>query len=104
MFALVVRFDIRDEESAVKFDELTAQAVEQIKAKEPGTLVYATHRLNDEPLSRVFYELHADDAAFQAHEVAEHVIAFHAAKDPLLDSHRVEFLTPSAAKGLPDGI
>lgn len=101
MFALVVRFDVRDGESAVRFDELTAQAVEQIRAKEPGTLVYATHKVNGEPLARVFYEVYADDAAFQAHETAEHVLAFHAAKDPLLVSHRVEFLSPAAAKGLP---
>ncbi|GAA1401168.1 putative quinol monooxygenase [Catellatospora coxensis] len=100
MFALVVRFDIRDEESAVRFDELTAQAVEQIRAKEPGTLVYATHQVAGEPLARVFYEVYADDAAFQAHEAAEHVTAFHAAKDPLLVSHRVEFLSLAAAKGL----
>lgn len=104
MFALVVRFDIRDEESAVKFDELTAQAVAQITAKEPGTLVYATHTVKDEPLARAFYEVYADDEAFQVHETAEHVIAFHVAKDPLLVSHRVEFLSPGAVKGLPGGV
>lgn len=49
----------------------------------------------------MFYEVYADDAAFAAHERAEHVIAFHAAKDPLLVSHRVEFLAPAAVKGLP---
>lgn len=103
MFALVVRFNIRDDESAVRFDELTVQAVAQITAKEPGTLVYATHRVDGEPLARIFYEVYADDAAFQAHEVAEHVIAFHAAKNSLLVSHRVEFLAPGAAKGLPAG-
>lgn len=30
MFALVVRFNIRDEESAKKFDALTAEVVESI--------------------------------------------------------------------------
>jgi quinol monooxygenase YgiN len=100
LLALVVRFDIRDEESAVRFDELTERAVEQIQAKEPGTLLYATHKVVGEPLARVFYEVYADDAAFQAHETAEHVTAFHAAKNPLLVSHRVEFLSPAATKGL----
>ena len=42
MFALVVRFDIRDAESAKRFDELTVEAVRMIKEREPGTLVYAT--------------------------------------------------------------
>ncbi|GAA1607307.1 putative quinol monooxygenase [Catellatospora bangladeshensis] len=101
MFALVVRFDIRDAQSAVRFDELTEQAVEHIRAKEPGTLVYAAHKVDGEPLARVFYEVYADDQAFQAHEAARHVIAFHAAKDPLLVSHRVEFLSPTTATGLP---
>jgi quinol monooxygenase YgiN len=102
MFALVVRFDIRDQDAAVQFDALTAEAVRQITEKEPGTLVYATHTIEREPLSRVFYEVYADRAAFQAHEDAEHVKAFHAAKNPLLvGEHRVEFLALGAAKGLP---
>jgi quinol monooxygenase YgiN len=101
MFALVVRFDIRDEEAAKTFDELTAEALAQITAKEPGTLVYATSTINDAPLSRVFYEVYANDDAFQAHEQAEHVKEFHAKKNPLLVSHRVEFLSFGPAKGLP---
>jgi quinol monooxygenase YgiN len=102
MFALVVRFDIRDEEATAQFDALTQEAVRQIVANEPGTLVYATHAVEGAPLARVFYEVYADRAAFQAHEDAEHVKAFHAAKNPLLaGEHRVEFLTPGPAKGLP---
>ncbi len=64
MYALVVRFDIRDEE----------------------------------------YEVYRDRHAFQAHEDAQHVKDFHAAKNPLLaGEHRVEFLAPGPAKGLPVG-
>ena len=100
MFALVVRFDCRDEAAAARFDELTAAAVRQITASEPGTLVYATAAVEGEPLARVFYEVYRDRDAFRAHEEAAHVRAFHAAKDPLLTSTRVEFLTPGAAKGL----
>jgi quinol monooxygenase YgiN len=101
MFALVVRFDIRDEQAARQFDELTAEAVAQIAVKEPGTLVYATHSIEGEPLARVFYEVYADRDAFQAHEDADHVKDFHARKNPLLVGEpRVEFLTPGAAKGL----
>jgi quinol monooxygenase YgiN len=102
MFGLVVRFDIRDEQSAEKFDALTAEAVAHITAREPGTLVYATHTVEGEPLARVFYELYADRDAFQAHEEAGHVKEFHARKNPLLVGEpRVEFLTPGPAKGLP---
>ncbi len=101
MIGLYVRFDIRDEESARLFDELTADVVARISAEERGTLVYATHAVRGEPLSRVFYEVYADEAAFQAHEQAAHVIEFHARKDPLLVGRRVEFFTPGPAIGLP---
>lgn len=103
MFALVVRFNIRDEESAVRFDQLTADVVEQIRIREPGTLVYATAMVEGEPLARVFYEVYADkEIAFQAHETAPYVNEFHAKKNPLLVDHRVELLAPGVAKGLPE--
>ena len=100
MFALVVRFDCRDEAAASEFDELTAEVVQQITEREPGTLVYATHAVDDAPLARIFYEVYRDRAAFETHEVAEHVQLFHARKDPLLVGRRVEFLLPGSAKGL----
>ena len=100
--ALVVRFDVHDEASAARFDELTAEVVAAIAAHEPGTLVYATHVVRGEPLARVFYEVYADEAAFAAHEQAPHVVAFHAAKAPLLAGEpRVELLV--AGVGLPGG-
>jgi len=99
VIALVVRFDVRDEESAQVFDELTAAVVAQIEAREPGTLRYATHPVRDAPLARVFYEVYADEAAFRAHEEAPHVIDFHRRKDPLLAHEpRVEFLQPGPAR------
>jgi len=100
MFALVVRFDCRDQAAADRFDELTAEVVAQIAEREPGTLLYATHSVPDEPLARVFYEIYRDPEAFEAHEKADHVKQFHARKDPLLVGSRVEFLTPGSAKGL----
>jgi quinol monooxygenase YgiN len=100
MYALVVRFDVRDDAAAAEFDTLTEGAVQMIKEREPGTLVYAAHRIEGEPLARVFYEVYRDREAFQAHETADHVIDFHRRKNPLVVSHRVEFLAPSYAKGL----
>lgn len=100
MFSLVVRFDCTDDDAARQFDELIAELVPQIAANEPGTLLYVTNRVNDEPLARVFFETYRDDDAFQAHEQAEHVIRFHAARAPLMAGARVEFLTPGPAVGL----
>ncbi len=101
-FALVVRFDVRDERAAERFDELTTAVVARIRTDEPGTFVYATHVVPDEPLTRVFYEVYRDRAAFDAHERAPHVVDFHALKEPLLaGAPRVEYLAPGPAKGLP---
>ena len=101
MIGLVVRFDLPDEESARRFDQLTEEAVAQIAAEEPGTLIYITHLIAGEPLSRLFYEVYADEAAFQTHEQAQHVIDFHARKNPLLASEpSVQFLTLGPGKGL----
>ena len=102
MIGIVVRFDCADEDAASRFDRLTAEVVTATARHEPGTIVYATQTLVSEPLARVFYEVYADDAALQAHEDAQHVRAFHAAKDPLLSRPpRVELFTPGPATGLP---
>ena len=101
MIGLVVRFDLPDEDSARRFDKLTEEAVAQIAAKEPGTLMYITHVITDEPLSRLFYEVYADEVAFQAHEQAQHVIHFHARKKPLLAGEpSVQCLTLGPGKGV----
>ena len=100
MFALVVRFDCRDEAAVRRFDELTAEVVQQITEKEPGTLVYATHAVEGAPLARIFYEVYRDRAAFETHEAADHVRLFHARKDPLVIGRRIEYLSPGSAKGL----
>jgi quinol monooxygenase YgiN len=100
MFALVVRFDCRDQAAVSRFDELTAEVIQQITEREPGTLVYATHSVEGAPLARIFYEVYRDRDAFQAHEAADHVQLFHARKDPLLVGRRVEFLSPGSATGL----
>jgi quinol monooxygenase YgiN len=104
VIALVVRFDVRDLASAELFDELTAAVVGRIAAEEPGTLVYATHAVRDEPLARVFYEVYADEPAFSAHEHAGHVVEFHARKAALLAQEpRVELLTPGPAREAASG-
>lgn len=101
MLALAVRFDLPDQQAADAFDALVAEALPGIRTEEPGTLVYTTHTVREEPLARVFYELYADEAAFRAHEEAPHVVAFHERKDVLLAREpRVEFCTPGPLTGL----
>lgn len=101
MLALVVRFDLIDESSAALFDALVDGMVPEIIAREPGTVVYATHRVDGEPLARVFYEAYADQAAFEAHEQQPHVAAFLRARGQFLAGTEVNFLSIGAAKGVP---
>ncbi|MET7420618.1 antibiotic biosynthesis monooxygenase [Dactylosporangium sp. NPDC005555] len=100
MFALVVRFDLKDAPSAAAFDALVALTGEGIRTTEPGTLVYATHTVHDEPLARVFYELYRDREAFEEHERRPHVRHFLEQRDQYVASTRVEFLNPAPSKGI----
>lgn len=97
MFALVVRFNLLDENAATRFDELVADLLPQIAAHEPGTLTYAVHTVHDAPNSRLFYECYSDRDAFEEHERQPHTAHFLQAKDALLADARVEFLTPTGS-------
>jgi quinol monooxygenase YgiN len=96
-FALVVRFTVRPEAEA-DFDNLIARTTAAIRDREPGTLVYACHRVDGAPRQRIFYELYRDRAAFDEHERQDHVRHFLAAREPLLESHEVDFLTLADGK------
>lgn len=65
MFGLMVRFTCKDAAAAAAFDDLVARTGEHIRAHEPGTVIYAVHRVDGRPLERVFYELYRDEDAFE---------------------------------------
>jgi len=90
-FALVVRFTVRPEAVAA-FDDLVADTAAGIREREPGTLIYACHRVQGQPRQRVFYELYRNQAAFDAHEASEHTRRFLAERGALLESTEVDFL------------
>ena len=98
MFGLMVRFTCKDQASAEAFDQLVSQTIKKIRESEPGTLVYAAHRVEGQPLQRIFYELYQDRAAFDAHEEQEHTRRFLGARDDLLASIEVDFLQLQAGK------
>lgn len=100
MFGLMVRFTCRDELAATGFDALVARTGEQIRANEPGTLIYAVHRVDGRPLERIFYELYRDADAFEAHESQDYVQAFLAARDQFLTATEVDRLDLMSAKGV----
>jgi quinol monooxygenase YgiN len=101
MFGLVVRFDLRPG-TGDEFDRLVETTTARIRAEEPGTLLYLCHWVRDEPDARIFYELYADRAAFQTHEVQPHVKEFHERRKPYTVGERVEFLDRLDGKGWPD--
>lgn len=100
MFGLVVRFTCSDEDSAAAFDALTAETVRAVRANEPDTLVYAVHRVQDAPLTRIFYELYRDRDAFDTHESQEHTRRFLAERARYLAGTEVEVLTLQDDKGV----
>jgi len=99
MFGLFVRFTCKDEASAEAYDRLVAETVEAIKTGEPGTLVYATHVVEGQPLQRIFYELYRDRAAFEAHETSPGTRRYLAERDQYLASTEVDWLTLQTGKG-----
>jgi quinol monooxygenase YgiN len=100
MFGLCVRFTCKDEASAEAYDRLVAETIEGIKANEPGTLVYASHLVDGQPLQRIFYELYKDRAAFEAHEAAPQTRRYLDLRGQYLASTEVDRLTLQAGKGI----
>lgn len=74
-FALVVRFELLEGQEAA-FDGLVAEALDGIRAHEPGTLAYIVHQEPSAPRARVFYELYRNAEAFDEHERQPHVRYF----------------------------
>ncbi len=100
MFGLMVRFTCKDESAAAGFDDLVARTGEQIRANEPGTVIYTVHRVDGRPLERIFYELYRDQEAFQAHESQDYVKAFLAARNQYLSATEVDRLDFVSGKGV----
>jgi quinol monooxygenase YgiN len=99
MFGLCARFTCKDQTSAEAYDRLVAGTVEAIRTGEPGTLVYATHTVEGQPLQRIFYELYRDRAAFEAHETSPHTRHYLDQRDQYLASTEVDWLTLQTGKG-----
>jgi quinol monooxygenase YgiN len=98
-FGLVVRFTLRPGHER-EFDKLVAATVAEIEQHEPGTLLYIAHLVDDDPQTRIFYELYRDKAAFEAHEEQPHVQHFLAEREWLVDRVEVDRLSPRAYAGI----
>jgi quinol monooxygenase YgiN len=94
-YGLVVRFRL-NRDGAEGFDRLVAETVAEIAKHEPGTLLYAVHSVDGKPDERVFYELYASEAAFEAHEGQPHTRRFLAQRGRYMDGYDVDFVAPVA--------
>ena len=83
---------------AEAYDQLVAEAIEGIKANEPGTLVYASH-CGGPAVAAVFYELYRDRTVFEAHEASPHTRRYLEERGQYLASTEVDWLTLQAGKG-----
>lgn len=99
MLGLSVRFTCKDQAAAEAYDRLAAETVKGIRASEPGTIVYAVHAVDGQPLQRIHYELYADRTAFEAHETAPHTRRYLAERGQYLTATEVDWLTLQAGKG-----
>ena len=66
-YGRILIFTLLDDRVA-DFDYLAEQAAEEVRTREPGTLVYVIHLVPNAPMQRIFYEIYRDRAAFDSHE------------------------------------
>ncbi|MET8622706.1 antibiotic biosynthesis monooxygenase [Kitasatospora sp. NPDC004669] len=97
-FGLIVRFVTHDAAATHAFDQLTEKTLEEIRLKEPGTLLYVVHTVPGEPNVRIFYELYLDRSTFDEHERQPHVSRFLAERAQHLESFEVTFLNEISGK------
>lgn len=96
-FGLFVRFTLRDG-AGEAFDALMEETTAGIRAHEPGTLVYACHKVEGAPNERVFFEIYADHDAFEEHERQPHTRHFLAERAKYVEKTEVDRLQPYAGK------
>jgi quinol monooxygenase YgiN len=66
-YGRILIFTLLDDRVA-DFDYLAEQAAEEVRTREPDTLVYVIHLVPNAPMQRIFYEIYRDRAAFDSHE------------------------------------
>jgi quinol monooxygenase YgiN len=66
-YGRILIFTLLDDHVA-DFDRIAEQAAEEVRIREPDTLVYVIHLVPNAPMQRIFYEIYRDRAAFDRHE------------------------------------
>ena len=72
------------DETAEDFERLAAEVVEQVKTREPDTLVYVMHAVPAAPMQRILYAVYRDEAAFDEHERQPYIRQFEEEREPFV--------------------
>jgi quinol monooxygenase YgiN len=86
------------------FDMFAQRVVDQVKAAEPGTLVYVMHGVPSAPMQRILYEVYRDEAAFAEHMRQPYVQQFEEERKPCVLATNVIELGVRHAKFAPAAV
>jgi quinol monooxygenase YgiN len=89
------------EDRVEEFDQLTGRVVEQVRSREPDTLVFIVHAVPSAPMQRILYEVYRDRSAYEWHNQQPHVQQFEADKRPYVLATNVIELGLQQAKVSP---
>ena len=89
------------DETADDFERLASEVIEQVKTREPDTLVYVMHGVPAAPMQRILYAIYRDEAAFDRHERQPYIRQFEEEREPYVLATNVIELGVRHAKFTP---
>jgi quinol monooxygenase YgiN len=89
------------EDRVEEFDQLTQRVVDQVRSREPDTLVFIVHAVPSAPMQRILYEVYRDRSAYEWHAKQPHVQQFDLDKRPYVLATNVIELGLQQAKVSP---
>jgi quinol monooxygenase YgiN len=89
------------EDRVQAFDRITEHVVEQVRRREPDTLVFIAHAVPSAPTQRILYQVYRSRAAYQRHLAQPHVKQFDLDRRPYVLATNVVELGLQQAKVSP---
>ena len=84
-----------------EFDQLSQHVVEEVRSREPDTLVFIVHAVPSAPMQRILYEVYRDRTAYEWHREQPYVQEFEAERRPYVLATNVIELGLQQAKVSP---
>ena len=89
------------EDRVQEFDQLTERVVEEVRSREPDTLVFIVHAVPSAPMQRILYEVYRDRTAYEWHRQQPYVAMFESDRRPYVLATNVIELGLQQAKVTP---